>query len=114
MGCCDCCIDRCCQADANPTPALRPCTSKATTGVPVAQAGELHLATTCAEEVEATLTETDEEVQIGDIKGRALGDGRDSPDCHGVVSFTLSDPIGDRGRRGRRQDVAIAARQRLP
>jgi hypothetical protein len=65
-------------------------------GVPVAEAQEVHLATTCAELVEATLTETDEEVRIGDIEGDALGDGRDGPDCQGGVSFSLSEPIGDR------------------
>ena len=65
-------------------------------GVPVAHTQELHLSTTCAEEVSASLTETDEEVRIGDIEGDALGNGRDGPDCQGGVTLSLSEPIGDR------------------
>ena len=65
-------------------------------GVPVTEAQVLHLLTTCAEEVDATLSETDDKVRIGDIEGDALGDGGDHPDCQGGTSFDLSEPTGER------------------
>ena len=77
-------------------PSVTPMSVESDYGVPVTEAQELHLATTCAEEVTATLTETVEEVQIGDIEGDALGTGRDGPDCQGGVTLNLSEPIGDR------------------
>jgi hypothetical protein len=65
-------------------------------GVPVATAREVYFLTTCAEDVGASLTETEDEVRISDIEGDALGDGRDGPDCQGGVTLSLAEPIGDR------------------
>jgi hypothetical protein len=65
-------------------------------GVPVVEARDVHLLTTCADDVNANVSETDEAVRITDIEGDSLGSGPDHPDCQGGVTLSLSEPIGER------------------
>ena len=65
-------------------------------GVLVVEARELHLLTTCADDVDARVTESDEAVRIDDIEGDPVGSGPDYPDCQGDATLNLGEPIGER------------------
>jgi hypothetical protein len=53
---------------------------------------ELRLVTGCADDVDASVTETDDAVRIDDISG-----DRVEGDCLGGVRLTLREPLGARG-----------------
>jgi hypothetical protein len=65
-------------------------------GVPILEARKVHRLTTCARDVVAALSETDEAVSIDEIDGDSLGNGLDGPDCQGGVTLSLRQPVGDR------------------